>query len=208
MDWLAFLGVVAGVSLTGVMSPGPLSALILARGRQSPWAGLWANAGHALAEAPLILLLWGGLQPLLEASGARRGVSLLGGLFLLWMGAGMIRARPAGPAEQAANSGQRATLIAGAAMTAFNPYWLLWWLTVGTALIARARALGGAGALAAMIALHLVCDFAWGAFLSGMAHRGGGALGPGGWRWIEWGCGAAVLGFGGFFLWEGMRGGM
>ncbi|MEK6711538.1 MAG: LysE family transporter [Nitrospinota bacterium] len=204
MEWLAFLGVVAGISLSGVMSPGPLSALILARGRQDPWAGLWANLGHALAETPLILLLWGGLQ-LLHAPDVRRGVSLLGGLFLLWLGQGMLRRPSEGPPGAPAGR-EGGTLLAGAALTLFNPYWLLWWLTVGAGLIARAQALGRAGALAAMTALHLACDFAWGLFLSWAAHRGGSALGAGGWRWIERGCGAAILAFGLFFLWEGMAG--
>ncbi|MBI3025504.1 MAG: LysE family translocator [Candidatus Tectomicrobia bacterium] len=203
MEWLAFLGVVAGVSLSGVMSPGPLTALILARGRRSPWAGLWVSLGHAIAETPLILLFWGGLQPLLQASAARRGVSLAGGLFLLWMGRGMIRARPEGPAARPAGK-ERATLLAGAALTALNPYWLLWWLTVGTTLIARAQALGAAGALAALIAVHLACDFGWGLFLSWAAHRGGRAASAGSWRWIERACGAAILAFGIFFLWEGI----
>ena len=206
MEWLAFLGVVAGVSLSGVMSPGPLTALILARGRRSPWAGLWVNLGHAAAEAPLILLLWGGLQPLLQAPGARRGISLAGGLFLLWMGRGMLRGRAEGPAGAPARK-ERAALLAGAAMTALNPYWLLWWLTVGTSLIARSQALGAAGALAAMTALHLACDFAWGLFLSWAAHRGGGGMREETWRWVERGCGAAVLAFGLFFLYEGISGG-
>lgn len=203
MEWIAFLGVVAGVSLSGVMSPGPLTALILARGRENPWAGLWVNAGHALAETPLILLLWGGLQPFLQEPGVRRGTSLAGGLFLLWMGQGMIR-RPAAAPSAGPAKGERAALLAGAAMTAFNPYWILWWLTVGTGLITRAQALGPGVALPALAVLHLACDFAWGLFLSWAAHRGGGAVSPAGWGWMERACGSFLLAFGGLFLYEGI----
>ncbi len=137
MALLAFYGMVAAISLSGVMAPGPITALTLARGRRDSLAGLWINIGHAIAETPLILALVAGLGPFLESPDVYRGTSIAGGAVLLWMGVNLIMRRGGG--GETAPAGQRGLVLEGAAMTAFNPYWMLWWLTVGTGLIARAQ---------------------------------------------------------------------
>jgi threonine/homoserine/homoserine lactone efflux protein len=217
MDLLLFYGMVAAISLSGVMSPGPITAITLARGRRDPLAGLWINCGHAIVETPLIIALLAGLGPYLASPGLWRATSLAGGLILLWLGARLIRRDPGGPppggpppGEPApgepgeAKENQRGPILEGVVMTALNPYWLIWWLTVGAGLIARARAYPAGWIVAGMIALHLACDFAWGTFLSWAAWRGGGGFGEKGWRRIEAGCGTALAGFGLYFLWDGV----
>ncbi|MFP6868578.1 MAG: LysE family translocator [Nitrospinota bacterium] len=201
MALLAFYGMVVAISLSGVMAPGPLTALTLARGRRDALAGFWINTGHAIAETPLILALLAGLGPFLESPAIYRAISLAGGGVLLWMGLNLIRGRPGGSPDSSA--GKRGPVLEGIAMTAFNPYWLLWWLTVGAGLIARARAFSAGWIMAGMVALHLACDLAWGTFLSWAAHRGGGAFRPEGWRRVEIGCGGVLIAFGAYFLYEG-----
>lgn len=204
MDLLGFLGAVVAISLSGVMSPGPLTAITLALGRRDAWAGLWINIGHAIAEVPLILALLYGLGPLVEEPLLRRGVALLGGLLLFGMGAGLLRGREreTDPPDSPAPRG--GPVLSGAGMTALNPYWFLWWLTVGLGLITRAQAFGSARIVALMVAVHLACDLGWGTFLSWAAHRGGRGMGPPTWRRIEIGCGLVLILFGGFFFYEGI----
>ena len=94
MNLFAFYGFITVISLSGVMSPGPLTAFLIARGKQSPWAGIQVTLGHALAEVPLIIALYAGLQPFFEIQGIREGVSLLGGGVLIYMGSGVFRKFP------------------------------------------------------------------------------------------------------------------
>ncbi len=209
MALLTFYGMVVVISLSGVMAPGPITAVTLARGRRDPLAGLWINIGHAMAETPLILALVAGLGPFLALPAVYRGTSIAGGAVLLWMGVSLIWRRGGG--GEALPAGGRGPVLEGVAMTAFNPYWLLWWLTVGTGLIARAqgdlledRAIPAGWIIFGMVALHLACDLAWGTFLSWAAHRGGEGLGARWWGRIEAGCGAALLAFAAFFLYEGV----
>jgi threonine/homoserine/homoserine lactone efflux protein len=206
---LAFYGMVAAISLSGVMAPGPITALTLARGRRDPLAGLWINIGHAIAETPLILALVAGLGPFLESPAIYRGTSIAGGAVLFWMGVNLIRRRGGG--GETAPEDLRGPVLEGAAMTAFNPYWMLWWLTVGAGLIARAqgfsseeRAISPGAIVFGMVALHLACDLAWGTFLSWAAHRSGEGLRAEWWGRIEAGCGAALIAFAAFFLYEGV----
>jgi len=206
MTLLAFYGLVVTISLSGVMAPGPITALTLVRGRRDPLAGFWINIGHAAAETPLIIALLVGLQPLLESEIVYRGVSLAGGVVMLWMGGGLLLKGPENNPADGPGPARRNPVYEGMAMTAFNPYWLLWWLTVGAGLISRARAFGTPYVYLFMIVIHLLCDLSWGTFLSFAAHRGEGVFQPRSWRRIEMGCGLVLILFAAFFFYGGIRG--
>ena len=51
-------------------------------------------------------------------------------------------------------------VVHGAAVSLANPYWLLWWVTIGAALVAKGLALGPAGVVAFFIG-HELADLAW-----------------------------------------------
>lgn len=205
MSLLAFYGFIIAVSLSGVMSPGPLTAFLIMRGRESPWAGVWITLGHALAEIPLILGLFMGLQPFFETPGMREGVSLAGGGALLYLGRGAFGSSPA-PLSGGERIHQRSALVGGVALTALNPYWILWWLTVGASLISRTGEFGWLAGLAGMIVVHLLADAAWAVFITWSSNRGSQAIGEAGWRRIERGYAWVMCGFGAFFLYDGLRG--
>ncbi|MFC1985207.1 LysE family transporter, partial [Chloroflexota bacterium] len=57
---LPLLGSVIVISLSGVMAPGPMFAITLAKSYRSPWAGAQVSLGHAVIEVPLILLIYFG----------------------------------------------------------------------------------------------------------------------------------------------------
>ena len=40
------------ISFSGVMMPGPMTAVTLAKSYKSPWAGVWISLGHAVIEVP------------------------------------------------------------------------------------------------------------------------------------------------------------
>ena len=51
---------VIGVSISGVIAPGPMFAVTLAKSYKSPWAGTLMSLGHAVIEVPLILFIYFG----------------------------------------------------------------------------------------------------------------------------------------------------
>ena len=57
---LPFLVKVAGISLSGVMMPGPVFAVTVAKSYKSRFAGIKIALGHALVEIPLMLLIYFG----------------------------------------------------------------------------------------------------------------------------------------------------
>ena len=174
MPIITFLIEVVLVSLSGVMAPGPLTAATVATGSESPHAGALVAIGHGIVEFPLMLAILYGLGRLLEQTQVQVGTALVGGALLLVMGVNMVR-RPK-QVEVSSSKTARSPMMAGIVLSAGNPYFLLWWATVGATLISRSVELGMLWFLALAV-VHWLCDLAWLYLLSVLSFRGGRSLG-------------------------------
>jgi threonine/homoserine/homoserine lactone efflux protein len=200
---ISFLLEAVLVSLSGVMAPGPISALAVGKGSRSPYAGAWVALGHGLFEIPLMVAIFYGLGTLLSRPAVASSIAAIGGLLLLYLGVGMLRNIRRSPAASSAN--ERSPLLAGILLTAGNPYFLLWWATVGATLILRAVAYGPIGFLALAVS-HWSCDLLWCTLLSAISFRGGNLLGHRFQAIVSGLSGAFLLFFGVRFLIAGATG--
>jgi threonine/homoserine/homoserine lactone efflux protein len=158
-----FLLSAAGISLTGVMMPGPMTAATIAKGYRDKHAGAWIAAGHAIVEVPLIAVIYFGFGRLINSPRVETTIFLVGGLMLLYLGFRMFRATGEEPGVM---SGLPASpLLTGIVITGTNPGFYVWWAIVGTALVTGAARFGLIGVV--LLALvHLPCDLGWSEFLS------------------------------------------
>jgi threonine/homoserine/homoserine lactone efflux protein len=62
---------------------------------------------------------------------------------------------------------QKKALVLGVGLTALNPYFILWWLTVGLGLVVQAVELGALLGVLIMYVSHVWMDYAW---LTGTAY--------------------------------------
>jgi threonine/homoserine/homoserine lactone efflux protein len=158
-----FLLSAAGISLTGVMFPGPMTAATIAKGYSDKHAGAWIAAGHAVIEIPIIAAIYFGLGHFLGSSQVEKGIYLAGGLMLLYLGVRMFRV--SGDAPGAVGGLPASSFVTGIMITGTNPAFYIWWATVGAALVTRAARFGVAGIILLAI-VHWPCDLAWSEFLS------------------------------------------
>lgn len=153
-----------GIGLSGAVMPGPVLTVTLANvGRAGVKAGPLVTLGHGVAEGALVLGLALGGGSFLAREDVSGVIAVVGSLVLLWMGFGMIAQARAGtgvPGE--AGPGRRAPgPIAGGLLASLaNPYWYLWWATVGFSSVAVVQKWGGLGILTFFIG-HLASDLAW-----------------------------------------------
>jgi len=203
MSYLSFLLQVLLISLTGVMAPGPLSALTVAKGNESPHAGAAVAAGHGIVEAPLMVAIFYGFGRLLELQYVKASVALAGGIFLAVMAVGMIRSIRR--AEFGTDKYTRSTLVTGMILSIGNPYFLIWWATVGAALTMRSASFGAAGIIS-FAALHLLCDLIWLYFLSALSFKGGQFFGRVFQKVVFAGCGAFLVFLSVKFIIDGAKG--
>lgn len=153
-----FLLSAAGISLSGVMLPGPLTAATITKGYRDKNAGISIALGHAVIELPLMALIYFGFAHFFASPEAKKIIGLAGGLMLIFMGAMVFRVT--GKAVGEAPDLPYGSFITGVIMTGANPYFFLWWATIGVALIATAAEFG-IWALLLFAVVHWSCDLVW-----------------------------------------------
>lgn len=197
----AFLMTAVAISLSGVMAPGPMTAMTIGRGSADGRAGITIALGHGIVELPLMAAVMAGAGFLFTLPFVKEGVGIGGALLMFVMAAGLLRS-PGGRVEPSF-AAPRSNLAAGIALSAGNPYFLIWWATVGASLIARAAVFGPLG-LALFALVHWLCDAVWLTALAWLAARGSRSLGPRFHRGVSIISGAALFIFAGFFLWQSL----
>jgi threonine/homoserine/homoserine lactone efflux protein len=140
-------------------------------------------------------------------------IGLIGGGVLLWMGYGLIVGAwqdkltltnaAASPAPALLRFGH---ISGGMAVTVSNPYWSLWWATLGAVYIARVMALELDPLTVGGLALtHWFTDLVWLGGLSLLVASGQGLIGSRGYRIVLLVCGGFLMAFGLYFVWTGIR---
>ncbi len=139
-----FLLTVVVASSSGALTPGPLFLASTLRATRSGWcAGIECAFGHTLVELPLVIGLALGLSSYLL--GSVRIIGVVGGITLVAFGAlQVIQARKPVRLDERSESrwDQQSGVIVGLVFTGINPFFLIWWATVGSLLIAQALLLG------------------------------------------------------------------
>jgi len=185
---LTITDLVALVVLTtasGALAPGPMfTANLIYGARYGARAGLLLSVGHTVVELPLVLLLGLGLltlatQPIVESS-----VGVVGGSALIVFGVTQLK----GSLKAEWGSGGRegvhryGALAAGVIFTIFNPFFIVWWLSVGSKLVVEAILFSSLAGIALMFASHIWIDYLWLTFTAHLAKRGVSVIGSRGYR--------------------------
>jgi threonine/homoserine/homoserine lactone efflux protein len=203
-------GVAFATGLSGAVMPGPLLIVDVQEAlKQGAIAGPLLMIGHGLLELAAILLLILGLIRFARSPAVTGTIGLLGGLILIWLAHGTLtssglsscQAVSEALAGGAGPSSAVRTIILGAVMSLANPYWWLWWATVGVSHIAWASRRGGA-ARGLYFSGHLLSDVAWYTLVAFVVGEGKGLLllRPAVFRGLFLGCGIILALLGLIFL--------
>jgi len=160
-EFFAFAAAVVLISMSGVMSPGPLFASNIFYGiRQGAEAGLKIAAGHTIVELPLITVLGVGIISLEAVPQIRVGIAVLGAVGLFAFAGLQIRSVVAEKPSEPKNH-VHGPVLAGIVLSGLNPFFVVWWLTIGFKLISDSMELWPFYGIFIMFALHIWMDFAW-----------------------------------------------
>ena len=80
-------------------------------------------------------------------------------------------------------------------MSAANPYWLIWWLTIGLGYVMFSMKYGWLG-VALFFVGHILADFAWYTLVSGAVAQGRRLISDRIYQGFLAGCGVFLFGFG------------
>ena len=198
MELLFFLVKAVGVSLSGVMMPGPVTAAAMVMGARNRYAGALMAVGHGIIEFPLMILIASGMRWIFESSQAKIGIGLAGGVFLIIMAIQMLSDLRS-TEKQEATVTRGGPLLVGVILSVGNPYFFIWWATVGLALATTAVGLG-VWAFVLFAIVHWLCDLVWLEALSWASFKGSVLLSPRRQKIALFICVIVLFGFGLLFI--------
>ena len=146
------------ISLSGVLMPGPLFAITIQKAAKSKIAGVLIALGHGVVEFPVMLLIYFILMQFTISTVVQSTIGVIGGAFMIFMGIRAFKNRNRQDASVV--SLKRDTLFAGIWTSVANAGFILWWLTIGTVLIANAQLFGFTG-FCVFAGVHWSIDFLW-----------------------------------------------
>ena len=156
-----FLGLVIVISASGVMLPGPLFAANVMYGlREGKISGIKMAIGHTIVEFPLILLLGVGFFSIESIPEIRTAITILGAAGLFGFAVLQIRTVTKQKFNLETRSGQ-GPFVAGILLSALNPFFIIWWLTIGLVLISASIQNFGIIGIVILFLFHIWMDYVW-----------------------------------------------
>jgi len=149
------------ISASGVMAPGPLFAANITYGlREGVKSGIKIAIGHSIVELPLVILLGVGAFSLEIFPEFRTIISIFGAI-TLFVFAGMQVKTIFTKNNLISTKPKHGPIITGILLSALNPFFIIWWLTIGFKLISDAMLVWAFAGIVIVFVLHIWMDFVW-----------------------------------------------
>ena len=202
--------------MSGALMPGPMLAVTIKESLEQGWpAGFFITTGHAVAEIAILCLFALGLSTVIQLQWITAVVGIIGGLVLFIMGSdmlmGALRDRVGldlnggdKPAGQITPGSIGRAVGAGVIVSAANPYWIIWWLTIGVMYVAEALKYGWVG-LGFFYTGHILADYVWYVLIAVIAATGKKFLTAAVYKGIIAGCGVLMMILALYFSLQGIK---
>lgn len=192
-------GMFVGVALAAPI--GPINVEIVRRCLRGGFRSGWlVGAGAVSGDTLFAVLVVSGLTPLADRPALRLPLFLAGAAMLGFVGWSSLRAAIAGVEPAATAPSGRRSYLTGFLMAVLNPMGIIYWLTIGAALVATAVAQVGAAGSPLLVGGVFFGIMCWVTFLSALGVVARPFVSGTGMRWITGVSGAIVLGFAVWFL--------
>ena len=170
-EFLGFALTVVIISVSGVMSPGPLFTANIMHGlKEGTQSGLKIAAGHTVIELPLIILLAVGVISLETIPEFKTTIVLLGAIGLFGF-AGLQIKNALTKKIQTGIQVKHGAFLTGVLFSALNPFFIIWWLTIGFKLISDSIEIWSYWGIGILFGVHIWMDFVWLGFVAFSASK-------------------------------------
>lgn len=197
---IEFAIIVIVISASGVMAPGPLFAANISYGlREGAKSGIKMAIGHTIVEFPLVILLGIGIFSLETFPEFRIIISIVGAITLFVFALVQIKTVLQNN-KNITSTPKHGPLATGIILSALNPFFIVWWLTIGFKLISDAMLIWAFSGILIIFFLHIWMDFAWLGGISFLASKSSKILSNRNYKFIMIGLSLLLVYFGITFL--------
>jgi threonine/homoserine/homoserine lactone efflux protein len=163
------------VAFSGALVPGPMLTLVISSAaKKGFWTSFFIVVGHSLLELAVVIAFFLGFLKYLENPLIAKIIGIIGGVFLLYLGAdiliSVIRKKFLIDFKSIIRSRQinartgGITILKGILVSLMNPYWYIWWISIGAAFIIKSVKFD-IGGVTAFYTGHISADFIWYLFI-------------------------------------------
>jgi len=197
---IEFAIIVIVISASGVMAPGPLFVANISYGlREGTKSGIKMAIGHTIVEFPLVILLGIGVFSLKTFPEFRIIISIVGAITLFVFALVQIKTVLQNN-KNITSTPKHGPLVTGIILSALNPFFIIWWLTIGFKLISDAMLIWAFSGIVIVFFLHIWMDFVWLGGISFLASKSSKILSNRNYKFIMIGLSLLLVYFGITFL--------
>lgn len=191
------------VGLSGAMVPGPMLTVTISDSlKKGATAGPKIVFGHIITEFILILLIFAGLGWLIGSETAIFVIGAIGGLIMVLMGFQM--ARSSNSLQDLQKSSETSNgygpIINGILTSVSNPYFFIWWATVGWAFMLKGMELAGILGVTGFLVGHWCSDLGWFGTVSFFTTKGSNIMKDNHYKFIMSASGIFLMTLGVYFV--------
>lgn len=194
------------IAMSGAMMPGPVLTVTISESTKRGFiAGPLIVLGHAVLEISLLVLLTLGFADLINNPALLGIVGIAGGAVLLWISFDMLKdIRYLRLDLSSGKSAWGGPVTAGILTSLANPYWIIWWATIGLGYVIISMKFGFIG-VAVFFTGHILADLLWYSAVALFVSRGRKHISDRIYRGIIGGCAVMLIFFGIYFGVSGIR---
>jgi len=201
-DLVSMLAVGFVIGLTGALAPGPTLVATIQASLRGDWkTGLKISLGHIVVETAIFLLIVLGLAAIAQPYTAL--IAVIGGIALIVFGILTLRgSRDASlsvVSQEASGKAASNPYMTGLLTSAANPYFWIWWLSVGSTMVIAGLE-GGLILAGAFMIGHWAADTGWYTLVSTGVSQGRTILSDRTYQVVMAACGVFLILFGLYYL--------
>jgi threonine/homoserine/homoserine lactone efflux protein len=170
------------VGFSGALVPGPMLTLVISSvAEKGFWTSFFIVVGHAILELAVVAAFFLGLLKYLENPLISKIIGILGGVFLFYIGIDILISVFRKKLKidfksiiKKRTMNTRSTgiiILKGILVSLMNPYWFIWWISIGAAFIIKSVQFNTLGVSSFFLG-HISADFIWYLFIGFLISTG------------------------------------
>jgi threonine/homoserine/homoserine lactone efflux protein len=170
------------VAFSGALVPGPMLTLVISSvAEKGFWTSFFIVVGHSLLELLVVISFFLGVLKYLENPLIVKIIAILGGVFLLYLGVDIIISifrkkyiidfKSIVKKRTITGKSTVIVILKGILISLMNPYWYIWWITIGAAFIIKSVEFNIPG-ISSFYLGHISADFIWYLFIGFLINTG------------------------------------
>ena len=191
-----------GVGLSGALVPGPMLTVTISDSvRKGFRAGPMVVLGHIMTETAMMILIFAGLGWIIGSTTAALIIGVVGGLVLVLMGYKISKSENKILSVSNKEEPPKYGSVMGGVLTSIsNPFFFVWWATIGCAFMYKGLELAGIVGLLGFVIGHWSADLSWYSMISFFSSKGSKIMSEGTYNIIMTICGVFLVLLGIYFI--------